>query len=278
MQHQQFQQAEAQRSSTHKNLVKEITNQSRSLHGAQQQATHTYDQRLKQQDLLIRESATRLHADQLSLQGSIENLGISQQRLEIKLDTVTAAQIASATESEVRRSITSASTSIDFSRRLSSIPPAQIQTRLAIKLCANSCTCVCHSYKVRRTPGRLQDFFGSLFWGYSGIPMITPACDNTTCARGLSPKLLLMYVFPAGLLARAFLLVARLSLSHGFELCIRLPRIVHISANVWTLVSNGDIESVRVLLQDRVVTPFDIEGENGCTALMVRSRSSDSSK
>ena len=72
------------------------------------------------------------------------------------------------------------------------------------------------------------------------------------------------------MLARAFLFVARLSLSHGIELNIRLPRVLHISSSVWRSADIGDIEGVKKLLQKRAVTPYDIDSRYGYTALTVR--------
>ena len=215
---------------------------------------------------------TRLHTDQLLLKQSVTDLHTGQQRLEFKLDAVTAAQIASTAEREVRRSLSHATTPMDLSQRLTSTPPTRILTPLALSMCPTSCTCRCHQRRVKRTPDRLQDFIGGLFLGYSGMPIITLACDNSVCGTRSSPILFFMYVFPAWMLARAFVLIAKLSLSHGLQLNIRLPRILDYSAIVWKFAELGDIRNIREMYQKRAVTPYDVDSRSGYTTLVVRSK------
>ena len=187
----------------------------------------------------------------------------------MKLDVIEATQIANTAESEIRDNRFSVAPRTGLPGQTSEAPPTQIITTLVSKLCADSCTCTCHSRIVRRTPGRLQDFIGTLFLGYSGMPMITPPCDNASCAIRSSPTMLFMYTFPTWVLARIFLLVARLSLSQGLEFNIRLPRVLHNSVSIWRSVSTGDIGSTKELFQKMAVTPYDIDGQYGYTTLTV---------
>ena len=250
-QHQQLQQAESQRISSQEAVLREINNRATSIEHALQQAKHAHNQRISQQEVSIRDSITRVHGSQLSLQESVTDIRSGHQRLELKLDAVTAVQIAGTAEREIRRSISLAKTPIDLSRLFSSTLPTQGVAPFALMWCTNSCTCICHRRRAHRTPRRLQDFLGSLFLGYSGMPIITPTCDSIGCTARSSPKLLLVYAFPAWVLARAFLFIARLSMSHGLELNIRLPRVLQNTSNIWKYTECGDLESVKELLQKR---------------------------
>ena len=231
----------------------------------------TYDQQIRRQEACMNEATKRLHTSQLSLQRSVAALHINQQRLELKLDIATAAQVASIAESEARKKVNHARTPTDSARRLSYTPPMRITAPLVIEACTNNCICICHRRKAHHISGRLLNFVGALFLGYSGVPVITPTCDSTACVVRSSPMLLFMYIFPTWMLARAFFFIARLSLSRGLELNIRLPCIIHISSDIWKFAHNGDIENLKGLFERRKVTPYDMEGDTGYTALGVRS-------
>ena len=145
-------------------------------------------QRIRQREAPTREAMINLRTGQILLKESVTDLLIGQQRLELKLDAATAAQIATMTEREVRRSLSHETTPMNLSQRFMSTPPTRIATPLTMITCTHSCTCRCHQRKAQRTPGRLHEFIGNLFLGYSGISIITPACDNSTCGIRSSPS------------------------------------------------------------------------------------------
>ena len=240
------------------------------LRTVQQQADRTHNRRIDQQEASILDSVGGVHARQLSLEESVTDLRTVQQRLELKLDTVIAAQIAGTAESTLRRHVSSATTPTDLSKRPCPALPTQIEASLAA-WCPHSCTCICHRYKAHRTPKYLQNFFGVLFLGHSGIPMVKPTCDESGCLAHSRPALLFTYVFPAWILARAFLITARFSLSCGLELTIRLPRVLHESSKIWIFAEHGDINGVKDLLQKRAVTLYDTSSALKYTILMVNS-------
>ena len=275
MQQEQFRQAENQRSSSQEAISREVSNQSISLCQVKQRLERAHDQRIDHQEITMRELLKRSQTSQVLLQESVTNIYKSQQRLEFKLDIVMAAQIANTAEREVRRSVTSATSSMGSSQQPAPMLPTQIIAPRTGEIFTSGCTCICHRRNAQRTPECLQDFFGNLFFGYSGIPIITPACDKADCLARSDPMLLVTYVFPTWLLARIFIFVARLSLSHGLELNIRLPRVIHPSAHVWSYSAVGDVESMKELFRGRVVTPYDIDGRSGYTALIVRLQSSN---
>ena len=168
-QDQQLQQAEIQRSSNQEAVLQEINNRFLGVQQPQQQVNCIHDQEGGRQDVSIRESIKTLHSSQTSLQESVTKLHTNQQRLELKLDIVTATQIVSAAERELRESTSLTPTSIDLSKRHCSKLPTQIKASFVSKTCTDSCICVCHPWRAQRTRGRLQEFIGTLFLGALAI-------------------------------------------------------------------------------------------------------------
>src|SRR5436190_6471874 len=51
------------------------------------------------------------------------------------------------------------------------------------KTCRPWCSCCCHVRKSVKMPHSLRGFLGSLFVGYSGVPFVTPPCNERQCSR-----------------------------------------------------------------------------------------------
>lgn len=62
--------------------------------------------------------------------------------------------------------------------------------------CKQWCDCECHMYKRGRAPQSLESTFGTLFYGYTGLPTATPPCSNNECRRSSEAFLQLNYYFP----------------------------------------------------------------------------------
>ena len=63
--------------------------------------------------------------------------------------------------------------------------------------CQQLCDCECHMYKRSRLPQGLESIFGTLFYGYTGLPTATPPCSNNDCRRSSEAFLQVNYYFPA---------------------------------------------------------------------------------
>ena len=256
-QYQQVQQIDNQRWRDQHHVLRGINDLIGGLQQSQQQAESIREQNTIQREDHLREAVASLLA--------------GQQRLEFKVDAVTAAQIARTAEQNMRGNALSPTAPIGRSDGLSPTPLSNVRLSVAYEQCISSCTCICHRRGVHRTPQRLQGFLGSLFLGYSGIPIVTPACDGPNCTTRARSTLMAMYVFPAWLLARIIQIVMRLSASNGLELNIRLPRVISSSSSIWKVSAQGNIEGIKGLFQQRAGSPFDVDSVNGYTALMVRS-------
>lgn len=138
-------------------------------------------------------------------------------------------------------------------------------------ICKTWCSCACHSQGKLRTPQRLRGVLGSLFVGYSGMPGLTPACDDRTCRRRASLAMDLVYYFPVWFLSRAFALNFSLTTFGGPELMVRMPRMVSWGTPLWRLARDGDLPNVQILFSKGVASPYDVNAY-GQSALHVSFR------
>ena len=194
----------------------------------------------------------------------IAQLVSGQQRMELKLDTTLALRIVRAAESR-------APTTTPAIGSRASVPASAIcvTTFASHNRCMYSCVCKCHQLSVGRSPHLLNQLFGRLFFGYTGLPYINPPCDSKSCNRKSCSMISIVYLFPLWLLARAFTVIARLSISNGPEITIRFPRIIPNSSKIFNLAGQGKINEIYSLFQQGLASPFDIDGSNGFTALLV---------
>ena len=207
-----------------------------------------------------------------SVQEPITRLLVGQQRLELKLDVLEATHIARAAEQEIRkfpRSSTSLERHPEPDRRFSSTT-FRVSTSFIRSQCADNCVCICHQWHKRRGPRFLEQFFSILFVGYTGLPCLTQTCDSKSCGTRSAPTLVITYLFPGWLLARAIFLSMRYTPLQGPELIIRVPRLVSHGARIFTELGRGNIDGTKDLLRRGLASPIDTSALNGESALMVR--------
>ena len=220
----------------------------------QQQSTTDQYERSTEQVSNVQEPITRLLA--------------AQQRMELKLDAVIVNSPARA-ESDISFTMQSPTLIRNLPGQLANMTTVRISTSMSPYLCWDTCNCVCHRRKTRRTPRFSDRVLGTLFLGYTGIPYITPQCDKESCTKRSSPVASVMYLFPSWLLARALILVLRLSSINGLEFSLRAPCIVSRTASIWDISMKGDIEGMRRLLSQQISSPFVMD-YYGATPLSVR--------
>ena len=254
---QQMETAQTQRAVGQESSVQVIQDEVRDLQRIQQQISSTQNQRLGEHEAAMQQPITQLLN--------------SQQRLELKLDIVEARLVAKNTEFRVRgptQSILNPRCSLD---RISTSSTVRITTSLTRWRCADSCTCSCHRHQRpnKRTPNILDRFIGVLFVGYHGLPKISERCSDGDCIQQSSSTLLISYFFPTWLLARAMILVLRLSSVHGPELNLRIPRIVSDTSRIFHYAIDGSIEDLKEIFHQGLGSPMDLNASNGNTALFV---------
>ena len=197
----------------------------------------------------------------------IAQLLLSQQRIELKLNADVALGVVQAAESR-----TSTTTQTNWNRETVPSSAICVTAFTSHNRCTDFCVCKCHQLSTGHSPSGLNKFFGRLFFGYSGLPYLGPPCDSQFCERNNCPVISIVYFFPLWLLARAFAMTVRLSLNNGPELNIRFPRIISNSAKIFSHAVRGEVDDIHLLFRQGLASPYDIDGLNGQTALMVFSR------
>ena len=99
--------------------------------------------------------------------------------------------------------------------------------------------------------------------------MVTPRCDVNACTQRTSPTAVFAYYFPQWLVARVALLTVKLSSYDGPQFSLRVSRVVDGNSNIFGYIQRGEIDNVRELLRQRVMSPFDVSHTKGTTVLMV---------
>ena len=265
-----------------------LRNQIGNLHTNQQQDRTVGDQRATQQgatqqnlyneigrlQMLHQNSETaqdqRLLEQRAFLQEPIARFATSQQRVELRLDNIEAAVIASGAESEARATVQSSAPGWASPTQTDATRGVQISASISHYQCEDSCSCICHRRYAWKTPRLLNRFLGILFVGYTGIPYISPRCNTQDCMQRSNPMTIITYLFPSWLLARVLVLAVRLSSIGGIELKLRVPHVVSNSSIIFDLCIRGDVEGVKGLLRRGLSSPFDVSINGGRTPLFVR--------
>jgi hypothetical protein len=138
--------------------------------------------------------------------------------------------------------------------------------------CNKWCSCVCHKHNYLKLSTPLDYVLGSLFVGYSGLPISTPACSEHSCLRRAIPSMELSYYFPRWFLARSIFMSLKVVPLVGPELTLRTPRLIRWTskeANLFHLAMAGNIRGIQSMFSDGTATPFDVTLSSGKSALFV---------
>lgn len=101
--------------------------------------------------------------------------------------------------------------------------------------CASWCSCRCHFKRSLKSPKFLRDILGSLFLGYSGLPILAPPCNESSCRRRSSPAVDITYYFPFWFLSKVFSVNLSLISLGGTRVLLRVPRQVGWESPLWQL-------------------------------------------
>jgi len=136
--------------------------------------------------------------------------------------------------------------------------------------CRAGCCCACHKRHQVQTPRILENLIGTLFLGYSGLPMVTPSCDESSCRQRLIPSTQITYYFPRWFLQRAISLAIMLLPNDGPVASLRVQRAVSGSSKLFDYANIGDVESMKRLFSSGLASPHDVRFDSGTSALQVR--------
>ena len=125
------------------------------------------------------------------------------------------------------------------------------------------CKCRCHQRALKRSSFFIDRFLGTVFTAYSGIPHLVPGCNVLSCTQSCLISEMFFsftYFFPTWLISWAIILVLRRS-TLGFDHNIRLLHCVSYSSPIFQCAYQGDVVGMKLLLHQRLGSPFDVTPE-----------------
>lgn len=124
--------------------------------------------------------------------------------------------------------------------------------------CKSWCSCCCHAQQSVRFPRVLKTMIGSLFIGYSGIPILTAPCNEKMCLKRSSPSMHVSYYFPTWFLSRVLNFTASFNAFKGPQLNLNVPRLVGWMHPLWRLAHSNHVASIQKLFVEGLASPFDV--------------------
>ena len=140
--------------------------------------------------------------------------------------------------------------------------------------CQQWCKCECHIYKRSRLPQSLESVFGTLFYGYTGLPTATPSCSNNDCRRSSEAFLQINYYFPAWFFARAVSVAMKVQGSAIPQFKLRILNLRDSYEEIFQSTISGDARSIRYLLASGKASVRDISDDSGHSPLHIAVRDS----
>lgn len=141
--------------------------------------------------------------------------------------------------------------------------------------CRPWCACRCHTETKWRSPPILQPIIGSLFVGYSGIPRERSSCDEKSCQLRSQPVVYVTYFFPSWFIARAMSVMLATTPLAGPVVSLKVQRTVPGDADIFTYAKLGDVDKLKILFDQGLVSPHDISFQSGITPMHVSKPFSD---
>ena len=140
--------------------------------------------------------------------------------------------------------------------------------------CQQWCDCECHTYKRNHSPRGLESIFGTLFYGYTGLPTVTPSCSNNDCRRTSEAFLQVNYYFPAWFFAWAVFVAMKVQGSRIPQFKLRILNLRDSYDEIFQSSISGDARSIRYLLSSGQASVRDISDDSGHSPLHIAVRDS----
>ncbi|KAI1153406.1 ankyrin repeat-containing domain protein [Nemania diffusa] len=145
-----------------------------------------------------------------------------------------------------------------------------VQVTTRVSHCGRGqCRCACHSTGRTKTPGGLLNrVAGQLFLGYSGLSVLSPACNIPSCEAIQKPEVTAEYWFPMGLF---WSMIVQFNLSYqanvGPQFELKTLRRVPDSATCVNYAVRGNIEGLKGLFRRGAASPRDVSDTRGYSLL-----------
>jgi hypothetical protein len=134
------------------------------------------------------------------------------------------------------------------------------------------CDCSCHKRTHHRSSVLFNRMMGSLFVGYTALPLLTPPCNKSYCHRRERSSIHINYYFPTWFLMRVFMFMAAYSTEGGPEMQIKMPRLRSSKDDIFLFAGTGNVDRIKMLFQRGLASPMDIEFETGLSVLHVSNK------
>ena len=140
----------------------------------------------------------------------------------------------------------------------------------SIRSCEGHCSCICHSKYPYKSPRLVSKLLGSLFIGYSGLPLSTQQCNLSGCINQ-TRSIQVSYTFPSWFVWKTLNITAEQSFLNGpcFGLSVKNRINVAAGANIFSFASKGDIPAIVTLLEKRMGSLNDVTSVDGYTPFHV---------
>lgn len=159
-------------------------------------------------------------------------------------------------------------TSVNDGDSFNSMVSLPVQWR---RRCKSSCGCVCHSRYQCKTSPVVRRFFGALFLGYVGPPLLTLSCNDEMCQSRLTRSFSLVYCFPQWFILRAIYVVAAMTYTGCPVFGLEVRRRIEWGGKdgILRFVLNGNTKGVQHLLVNKTASLTDVDPNYGRSALHV---------
>jgi hypothetical protein len=135
----------------------------------------------------------------------------------------------------------------------------QLRASCYRKTCRPWCSCCCHVRREVRTPGLAKSFIGSLFIGYTGVPVVTPPCNEKQCKKRSTSRIIVSYQFPGWFWERSLFTSFMTAALSGPEMLIRVTNTIPFACETYQHCLDGNVPGLRRLFELGKASPFDLD-------------------
>lgn len=156
----------------------------------------------------------------------------------------------------------------------STFPTVMLQTwKNGTKQCTVPlCACQCHVVSKYQHPRWIASHLGSLCIEYSGLPYLSTAkCNESRCTKGEDAVIKATYYFPkwAPYFPRMFSFLGRWTKFNGPAICLKMPRVVPSSSEVFVLAQKGNVQDIKLLFSLSKASIHDVSVGEGRSVMHV---------
>ena len=139
--------------------------------------------------------------------------------------------------------------------------------------CRSWCPCACHAKRELRltAPGMMESVLGKMFVGYSGFPVLNKPCDFRGCRDRQNATATVEYWFPWWFLAMNSKLCLTYLPRTGPQFQLSTTRRIPDDSQSIVFAMQGNIDGLKYLFSQGLVSPRDVSDSRGFTLMRVRS-------